>query len=988
MINHITFVFSVLLFAVVSLLLGGCSSGKPKPSLFDLAPNQGVIATDPEGVVHIGASDEQQLFFLQGVAHGRDRLFQMDVLRRMASGHLAELLGESALREDVQTRRLGLSAAAERGLPMLSEQSRSALEAYVRGVNWAMQSLPLPNSYERLEISEIKPWTAVDSLSILKLVVTRLGLDIDVDNTTLYRAALKAGQVHGFNGRALFYEDLLRTQPMTQRSTVADAMDEPTAEQEYYEASHRSWGPMEATQDPAPPVSWLLEDAGALFDQQHGLADVSWLQRNEGGQSQFLGSNLWGVAAKHSATGSPMMASDPHLMLTYPAIFYQWHLVIPEQSQSPAMNVNGVGFPGLPGVVHGQNPFLTWASTNNPIDGADVFLDTLISHDPRCKASSKLCIESEGALHPVVISVERFLVNRPGSGQNNDIAVVDWPEKERIKLTVPFRSNGPILNISDPTVLQSPGRSKALTLQFVGFHGTKEWDTFYQWLRADSMADFEQALSSFAVGSQNWIYMDVEGELAYFTGADVPLRRDLQELNELGEPPFVVRDGRGAFNWIADPDRSQGQTIPYQVLPRDELPRVVNPSSGFIVNANNDPVGTTLDNNAINQARLSGDGLYYLQGHYADGLRAATIFNELQQTIGQGKKVTLLQMKRIQNSTKQFDAELMLPYLLNAYQFAQQPHAPTVIKTLLNDPQLHDAIRYLQQWDYSTPTGVSEGYDVADDAGRRRPKISQSEIRYSVAATLYNVWRAMLLGETIDATTAAYDLPEVAHRQALIALYHLLSRQPFTGVGRSGVNFFKVEQSLERTLSQPALRRDYMLLNALRLTLQRLQGDEFAAAFGGSTEISTYRWGKLHRAKIADPMQALINTDLNQLVANTIDGDKHRVSGIPRDGGYETVNASSFSARAANASDFGFGHGATRRYIATIKPPTLARVETDRKVEAFGIYPGMPDESFLSRVNHQLALWFTGNYLKVRMSTDTVDWQTWRLEYYDRSAMQ
>ncbi|NIW38853.1 MAG: penicillin acylase family protein, partial [Gemmatimonadetes bacterium] len=127
------------------------------------------IVRDSNGMPHVFAHNDHDLFFLQGWVHAQDRLFQMDVTRRVASGTLAELVGPAALASDVELRTIGLRRAAERSLNVLSPRARAALEAYAEGVNAFLGSLgpaSLPPEYAPLELTAVQPWSAVDSLVI------------------------------------------------------------------------------------------------------------------------------------------------------------------------------------------------------------------------------------------------------------------------------------------------------------------------------------------------------------------------------------------------------------------------------------------------------------------------------------------------------------------------------------------------------------------------------------------------------------------------------------------------------------------------------------------------------------------------------------------------------------------------------------------------------------------------------------------------------
>src|SRR5882724_2421965 len=143
------------------------------------------VVRDADGVPHIFASDEHDLFFLQGWVHAEDRLFQKAMLRRQASGTLAEILGPGpaplaeVLKSDVQLRTIGLRRAVERSLPLLSPPVIAAFEAYSDGVNAVIGAHPLPPEYAALELGAVEPWTPLDSMVVGKLLAFLLSFDLD-----------------------------------------------------------------------------------------------------------------------------------------------------------------------------------------------------------------------------------------------------------------------------------------------------------------------------------------------------------------------------------------------------------------------------------------------------------------------------------------------------------------------------------------------------------------------------------------------------------------------------------------------------------------------------------------------------------------------------------------------------------------------------------------------------------------------------------------
>jgi penicillin amidase len=808
-------------------------------------------------------------------------------------------------------------------------------------VNQCIDTLPLPPEYELLELTQVRSWEAVDSIKIWKGITASFSLDIDTELTEELFAYIGAGIVGGFDGQLFFSEDVFRSAPMDPASTVPDATnDVPFAGR---------W------KTDAAPLASVVQAARRVREEMesHPLFTLA-LNRRE----NIIGSNEWGVTGSKSPGGRPIIANDPHLALNIPSTFYEWHLVVQDDPEQGSMNVSGVGFPGIPNVILGQNKYITWGATVNPMDVSDVFSDTLYVAQPEC-FPARACIESPpGIFHPVELELGvSYFFNFIGDGIYDNLlpAMGLPPEAETIAwVKSPFRSFGPIIDISDPSVLVPPfGITDALVLQYTGFHATQELQTIATWNRAKNLTEFVDGLATFDVGSQNWAYADVDGNLAYFTSAEMPLRADLEAGAVVGLPPFFVRDGKsGRNNWVEDLDKLQGQTIPFAVLPFDEMPQTINPANDFFVNANNDPAGTTLDNDPLNQFRTSNeDAIYYLNPGYADGLRAGRITRLIKYHRG---KISFNDMKRFQSNTQQLDAELMTPFLLDAFDNASDPGAPRELFKLAEDPDIIEAVRRLAKWDFSTPTGISRGYDAKDFYGFRRPRVSIREARASVAATIYNMWRGQAIRNIIDYRLSQLglggNLPN--SRDALKALYNLLSQKKYTGVAAAGINWIPKPATLSAVE-----RRDLALLRALRDALDRLASPDFALAFGESTNQNRYRWGKLHRIVFQHPFLDAFNIPPQAGFKNF----SPELLGLARDGGYEVVNRSGFSARAQDLNAFMFKHGSVRRYVGQARPDW-------RNITGVNVVPGgpsgIPDDPYYAT---QLGAWLTADYHTVKM---------------------
>ncbi len=903
------------------------------------------ISTDADGVWHFVADNDFDLAIAQGYVHCRDRLFQMDDTRRQVDGTQAEVLGVGRLGSDIQGRIIGLHRAAQRSLDAAPPRFQALLQAYADGVNHCIDTLPLPPEYALLELTSVRPWEAVDALKIGKAIAASLSLDIDTGLTQTFFSYIQAGIANGFDGQTFFAEDVYRSAPMDPASTVPDATN----------------GTPFAVEWNADNVTQLAHAAAAAARvskkmEEHPIFKLA-LDRTQ----HLVGSNEWGVTGSHTPSGRPIIANDPHLSLNAPSTFWEMHLVVNNDPVEGPMNVSGVGFPGAPNVILGQNERVTWGATTNPMDVSDIFSDVLYVAQPECFLIGALaCIESPpGSFHPVDLQLGvTYFFNVVGDGiDDNLIPAGGLPPEATTIGTVEFRSFGPIIDITDPSVLAPPfGITTALVLQYTGFHGTQELRTFAAWNRAANLDDFLEGLADFDAGSQNWAYADVDGNLAYFSSAELPLRTDLESGTVDGLPPYFVRDGTsGNNNWIPDPARSQGQRIPYEILPYEEMPQTVNPENEFFVNANNDPAGTTLDNDPMNQVRVSNpNAIYYLNPSYAIGMRAGRITQLLEDAIAGGGKITSQMMQDFQSNVQQLDAEILVPHLLGAFANAEDPGAPATLAALAADPGVAEAAARLAVWDFSAPTGLDEGWDASDVNGNRKPldedsDAGQQEIADSVAATIYNMWRGFAIRNIVDARLGDFGIG-AGSTQALKALDNLLAQDPYTGIAAAGIDWIP-----EPAVLSAENRRDLALLESLADALDQLASNDLAPAFDNSTDQDDYRWGKLHRIVFDHAFENAFDIPPQAGFENV----SPELRGLARDGGYNVVNASGFSARSLGLNSFMFGGGPVRRYVG--EPLGMM-------IEAVNVVPGGPsgipgDPGYAT----QLATWLTSDTHKVDM---------------------
>src|SRR4051794_30013907 len=279
------------------------------------------VRRDRWGVPHIEADAREDLYFAQGYCHGQDRLWQMDFYRRVVEGRVAEMAGEEGLAVDRLMRTLGIRRIARREEAELEPALRAQLERFCAGVNQAAaDARALPFEMQVLR-RRWEPWSPVDILSLGKLLAFGL-------STNWERELLRADMV-----RELGPELAARLDPVY-------PVDNPMVTQE----------------------AWSGEGL-PLVEQ------IDAVRRSIGLAAEASGSNNWAISGERSATGSPLIAGDPHLPPSMPGIWYEAEL------RHDGRFVRGASMPGMPGIYMGQNSDVCWTFTNVMADTQDLFVE-------------------------------------------------------------------------------------------------------------------------------------------------------------------------------------------------------------------------------------------------------------------------------------------------------------------------------------------------------------------------------------------------------------------------------------------------------------------------------------------------------------------------------------------------------------------------------------------------------------------------------------
>lgn len=298
--------------------------------------DRGEIARDAYGVPHIYATTAHDLFFLQGYATAQDRLFQLDLFRRTGRGRLSEVFGDSTLDTDKFVRTIGLARAAQLDADVASADTRAALEAYAEGVNKLLEQRgdALPIEFVLLGYKP-EPWTALDSLVVLKLE--------SFDLATNYATELSRANVAA------------RAGPGALGTLFPDAGARPPAS-----AADGGWA--------------AVADA---FRSPVVLSGLDGLRAILGDAGNGQGSNCVALAGSRTASGQPLLEGDPHLAVRNPSIWYEVGL------HGGGYDVAGFSIPGLPGIGIGHNANVAWTFAVAYTDVQDFFVEQPDPADPR-----------------------------------------------------------------------------------------------------------------------------------------------------------------------------------------------------------------------------------------------------------------------------------------------------------------------------------------------------------------------------------------------------------------------------------------------------------------------------------------------------------------------------------------------------------------------------------------------------------------------------
>ncbi len=496
-----------------------------------------IVTYDRLGVPNISAANLPDLFFAQGYVTAQDRLWQMDMTRRFASGDLAVILGPKYVKYDRENRILGLLQVAQQSAARMDPQQRAQFKAYAAGVNAYIDQhrKTLPLEFRFLQYFP-HVWTVEDSILV--------GLSMtEFLNHGLYRNKLEKEKILAKLGPELtadlFVNHSWRDHPpgAESNSIENDVPGETAPEQpeEQGGAAHPRYLPLARNGFHHPSAAlgagYNTERTEEFSPEEYRAFRASVVNAFRPSDEEPVrpGSNNWVVSGAHTASGKPLLSNDMHLDLAIPNVWYEAHLTAGD------FDVAGVTLPGVPYVIVGHNRSIAWGFTNLGPNVEDLYIE---------KFNDK----------------GEYLTPQGWQQPERRKEIIRVKGKPEITFDVVTTRHGPI--ISDLI----PGEQRELALKWT-IYDPQAWHLpFFAVDSARNWQEFEAAFSYFAAPGQNVVYADVEGHIGYQATGLIPIRATGD--GDVPEPG----DG-DSYEWIG-------------YVPYDKLPSVYDPPSGIIATAN------------------------------------------------------------------------------------------------------------------------------------------------------------------------------------------------------------------------------------------------------------------------------------------------------------------------------------------------------------------------------------------------------------------
>ncbi|MEI8256095.1 MAG: penicillin acylase family protein, partial [Deltaproteobacteria bacterium] len=866
--------------------------------------------------------------------------------------------GEAALNSDLQSRGTAMTHVVDLILRDLTPAQGEWLDAFAAGVNEYVtrartRRLPPPSEYVIAAAllglhgpgDLMEPFARRDMAAILSTLIYELGYETD----DIDHAATEAAMPGNFEPTAAL-RDLRRAGART------DCYDRIVPMYPVSSAAGEGLDTMAATQPPrrgdshrGAPASRMARTRGVnpmlALMSAHGHEIQRRLGRVEG-----FGSNAWAVSGSRSRDGASLLASDGHLPLTVPSLFYQIGL---DTAVLGGGNMTSMGLtiPGFPLMAVGTNGRVAWSQTQLSGDITDWYREQITLDSAGLPQSSLF----QGTMRPLVRADETFVIaDRPALGSVGRTET--WPrwetfdgrwitsiEGRTVTRTEPIGAGETRVELLGsfvvPRDMDGDGIVSALSFDYTGLDGGNLLGALDGFNLANNVEEFRQATRGLVAYSQNLVATDRNGSILYSSYQGVPCRGYLPRNPDgsfmPGANPWLLIDGT-RFHGFRVPitngrvDEAPGATDPYAcVVPFDRTPQSMNPTRGYVLTANNDPGGMTFDNNLTNEP-------FYLGGPW-DSWRAQRI-NQLLAVTTADRSADEDRMSAIQADHHSIIGEEFAPHLIEAIAAARTAAAGTPVAGsaeariaaiyTANATAMNEVERRLTAWrtaGYDTPSGVETFYHASP----------ASEHDDSVATTIFNAYVGRFVSAVWDDEPLAPGAFESSAARIRTTIYmqrsrgtntdHLASYNPATGESA----FFDVLSTAPIETSRE------VMLTSLVSGLDFLRSPQTAPGSGGfgTADMNRWIWGLRHtlqfKSLLADflgnnamlaPLVDTFSIGTAQLplAPSLLPGDPRAgLAGFPRGGDQWNIDAAN---PGFGGSDFTYGSGPNFRMVIALRP--------------------------------------------------------------------
>jgi penicillin amidase len=544
------------------------------------------IYRDSMAVPYIIAKSEADAAFALGYVHAQDRMFTMDLIRRAGKGRLSEIIGPKTVPFDKMFRTVGIHAIASKILSQIDPATQELLQAYSNGVNLYIRQAKGKYPVE----FDILGYDPEEWSPVDCIILGRMmAWELNISWWVKF-SCIDLIQKFGYD-------------------KVKDILPSYTENEPYIIP-----GAFPAT---SPLINNKAKVSSSFMETDKAFRDFM------GWRGTHVGSNNWVVNADKSASGKPIIANDTHLAFSAPG---RWYVAV---IKTQSMSVAGFTLPGAPGVIIGENQKIAWALTNIMEDDADFYSEK------------------------IDVSGKKYYYNGTWNNLNVQKDTIKVKNSASVSFVIKSTQHGPIVSSVHPYTFMGEeinNNTAVISMTWLGSYMSNEISTFEKINKANNWNDFKDALNTYYLPGQNFVYADKSGNIGYLFGAKLPIR-------ESNSPPFLYDGTTDNNNWKG-------------FLPASEIPQLFNPPQNYIASANN---------------KTLKDFKYYISNLWEPPSR----IERITQLLNSKQKHSVKDFESYQNDFISPYAEKIIKYILEAFS-----------KVNVSNENLKIALKLFNNWDF------------------------------------------------------------------------------------------------------------------------------------------------------------------------------------------------------------------------------------------------------------------------------------------------